>query len=160
MIKLFSVLFFSVFFYLNSIAQYSVDTARVVSGVQSVKLYGFPNWYPTWNFVAESQTGNKWYLKKTPISNENGKLTIWVKIIFKSIPWGKKIYKNASELRLVEFDFKSRKYKTLETALYASDGSVIYTDNYDYPQAETIFPDSVIEGVYEIVEQRFKKDDN
>ena len=57
----------------------------------------------------------------------------------------------------MEFDFKNRKCKVFEQAIYKSDGSVVDTRHVDFPEAYTIYPDSVIESVFDIAEKRFKR---
>ena len=141
----------------NCIAQNTlVVTADTAVGLLDT-MYGFPEWYPKWVSVALSSDEDEWFLQKNPISNNNGKLKIWVKVKYKSTTWQKKIYKNAYEVHLMEFDFANRKCKTYESAIYRSDGSIIDSYSFDFPEANAIYPDSVLEGVFDTAEKRFKR---
>ena len=115
-----------------------------------------------WIEVTKDKFGNKFYIKSSIVSKggdlgiEDSVIKIWLKKTEKKITdqrskSKRKVYYNAYMLKLMEFDCKNTKSRTLSITGYSSSGVVLGTESIDYAEWEYIVPDSVGEILLEKV---------
>lgn len=98
-----------------------------------------------WKYIDSSVKGDMWYHYYKPMSNENGQIKIWTKIITNNYEVEGKNYKNAYSIMLLIEDCNKQLVKILANTIYDADGTVLQTNDFENSKFDLIFPDSMSE---------------
>ena len=128
-----------------------IDKATIDSLVPYIQLVKTP-----WIFASKSVNHEEFYIRDSYVSKDESEIKIWVKILYPTWTFKKKVYKNAYKLILCTFDYNNVKMKVTSETNYTSKGKVITP--FDTTVAEEwsdIIAESVFEAVYKKVLEVF-----
>jgi hypothetical protein len=108
-----------------------------------------------WIFAAESVDHNGFYIRDSYVSKDESEIKIWVKIIYPTYTFKKRVYNNAYKLTLCTFDYVNTKMKVTSETNYTAKGNVITPFNTGDQEWQEIIAESVFEAVYKKVLEVF-----
>jgi tetratricopeptide (TPR) repeat protein len=117
-----------------------------------------------WTYVGVANDGDRFYVKSSYLTKEEGIVKIWVKSISKSASfykYGKKFsYNNVKKMLLYEIDCTELKIRASSSVWYNTSGNVIYNndtgfDEYDEGSWKHVVPESIGEAIYKKVCELF-----
>ena len=98
-----------------------------------------------WYYIDSTITGDRWYHYYKPISKEDEKIKIWIKIKTKNYEFEGDPYPNAYIILLAIIDCKNQLIKVTSSTTYQYDGKVLEANNFEDAKFNVIYPESISE---------------
>ncbi|MGG9970920.1 surface-adhesin E family protein [Ferruginibacter sp. SUN002] len=128
----------------------------VVDTSASVKTQDQSSSTSSWLYITSTSDANSdIYMKSSYENKEYSIIKIWMKIKRKVLKLDKKVYRNAYELFLYEFDCYNKKMRAIKVVSYNSKSELVDSYNDDNVEFDDIVPDTIGSEMFKKVCEKF-----